>query len=150
VTDDPIEGALDWKALESELPEPNLQPPDDARHVMLGIMGCAESIGLGEAVWDHIKQQVPKWADLEAEGRQPMPEPNSLEYVRMADLVIEAVPVAEAWLKGWLRDHGVPYVQTPVVCPAHGMYVFLIGDEDQMHEQLGPDVHEGLNPLMEF
>jgi hypothetical protein len=65
--------------------------------------------------------------------------------------VVEAVPVAEAFLQDWLQEHGVPYITAPVMCPAHGLYMYVAAsDLGKAKAEFGDDTVQGLNPVVEF
>jgi hypothetical protein len=142
---------VDWDKLEDSLPEPDLTTDDDARHKILGAMTAASTIGIRPALWDALIEALPAFGQFRGKQRDEMPEAGSLEWARECDLVIEAAPLADEFLVGWLQEHGVPYITAPVMCPAHGLYMYVAAaDLDVAKAEFGDDTVQGLNPVVTF
>lgn len=104
---------------------------DTARHIMLGLMVCVSRIGIHAPWWDALSTAHPKLATLGV-LMESVTSRDSLEFAQLSDIVEDAVPFAEGWLRDWLRDHGVPYILGEVPCPAHGVFLYAIGNEDTL------------------
>jgi hypothetical protein len=143
--------AVDWTRLEGELPDPNLMDDDNARHLILGCMTAASTVGIRADLWDAITASVPGFAQFRGKQRKELPEIGSLEWTRECDLVVEAVPVAEQFLRDWLQEHSVPYLTAPVMCPAHGLYMYVAANDLAVAKtEFGDETVHGLNPVMMF